>query len=224
MKEKLLKSGAVAASLMVAYGIYLKTDFLRLGGPMMILIIFCSFLCFAVIFEKLGLFMKNSVDLARFLQDIFDCMERQRIKEAIEICDRRKISVARVLKAGIMKYDRQKEEIDEVMREACFYEAAFLEERLPVLSTIVQVAPLLGFVGTLAGIMEALHAVQMQGASGAAGGVWQSLICSLAGFLVAIPALIAYNYFRYRAKLSFEEMERGARELLNFLMEKRMPL
>lgn len=231
MKEKLLQSGAVAASFLAAYGFYLKTDVLCLGGPMIILVIFCSFLAFAVIFEKWGLFFRNTVDLKKLLQDIFDCMERQRIKEAIELCDQKKISVARVLKAGIMKYDRQKDEIRDAMQEACFYEAAFLEERLPVLSTIVQVAPLLGFVGTLAGMMEVLRALQLKGASGlavgltdAAGGIWQALICSLTGFLVAVPALIAYNYFRYRAKSSFEEMERGAAELLNFLMEKRMPL
>ncbi len=230
MTQNLIKGGLVIFSAVVAIGIFFKIEMVRMGGPVMIPILLASLFAFALVFDKCMQFARESGDTDALLKSIFESIERQRIKEALDLCDQVNTGAARVLKAGIMKYDRSKEEIREAMQDLFLYEAPGLESKLPILATIVQTAPLLGFLGTMVGLISIFKGLESAGHSlvpvaGASlsHGVWQALICSAAGFLIAIPGLIAYNYLVNRVKLLVEEMERASTQLLGFLVDRRMP-
>jgi biopolymer transport protein ExbB len=230
MLQILIKGGLVVLSVVAAILVFLKIDLVRMGGPVMVPILLSSVFSFAIIFEKACQFAKEKTPLDALMKSIFESIERQRIKEAMDSCDQAGTGTARVLKAGIMKYDRGKEEIREAMQDSFLYEIPPLEDKLSVLATIVQVVPLLGFLGTLVGLMSIFQVIQAKAASFVPvsttdffSGVGQALVCSLAGFLVTIPAWVAYNYLVHRVKYFEDEMERGATELLNFLIERRMP-
>lgn len=229
MKQGLIKGILTALSVAVAVLIYLKVESIRMGGPVMVPLLLSSIFGFAIIIEKFAQFSKEELNTQTLLKNIFESIERQRLKEAIDICDQANVGVARILKEGIMKYDRPKEEIKESMQDSFLYEMPLLEDKLPILVTLVQIAPLLGFLGTLVGLANIFSIIQARGAhalpvSGIdfAQGIWQALICSMAGFLVAIPLLAASNYLSNRVKLIAEQMERAGTELLNFLIERRM--
>lgn len=231
MTQKALRVILILLSIICSYLIFLKVELFHMAGPIMVPILLTSILAFAIIIAKLRQFSAAGIDVETFLKNIFEQIERQRIKEAIELCDRAKNPIARILKAGIVKYDRPKDEIKEAMENSFLYELPLFEEYLPILLTIVQIAPLLGFVGTLGGIVKILVVIQAKAASlmpvnvtDLAPGIWEALLCTIAGFLVTIPVLIAYNYLTSRVKSFTEEIEKGAAQLLAFLLERRMSL
>ncbi len=231
MLNKVVKIMLVAVSFVGVYFAFLKVEIIRSGGPLMIPILLCSVFSLAIIFSKMLQFSRSAIDVESFLKRIFECIERQRIKEAIDMCNQSFSPVARVLRAGIVKYDRPKDEIKEAMQDSFLYENPVLEGNLFVLSTIVQITPLLGFLGTLTGMMKVLYMIQIKNSASLAvtladmaPGIWQALVCSASGLIVVIPLFIAHNYLIDKVKYFVEEMERASTELLNFLMDRRMPL
>jgi biopolymer transport protein ExbB len=229
MRNKLLKVTLIILSCLVSFLIYEKDTFIHRGGLVMIPMIFSSIFAFAIIVSKARQFFENSMDAGKFMKDIFERIERQRIKEALDLCDRFRAPLAHVVRAGLMKYDRPKDEIKEAMEASYLCEAPVLEENLSILSAIVQIAPLLGFLGTLIGLMGIFQVVEAKGiaslsvtAADLAPGIWQALICSVSGFLIAIPVFMAHNYLLSRIRSLMDEMELAATELLGFLMERRV--
>jgi biopolymer transport protein ExbB len=229
MENRISKFVLVFLSIGGATVIFLKVDLVRMGGPFMIPLLFCSIFAFAIVIAKMRQFAKEDIDAESLLKNIFERMERQRIKEALDLCDQSQTALGRILKAGIMKYDRPKDELKEAMQDSFTYEAPALEGNLSILSTIIQIAPLLGLLGTLAGFMKIFQIVQGRGLSSLGTGIadisvgiWQALISSAMGFLLAIPLLVASNYLSSRLKYFVEETERKSTELVNFLIDRRM--
>lgn len=229
MKDKILKVVLVILSIAASYFIFVSVNLFHKGGPVMVPIILSSIFAFAIVLSKVRQFSKYGAPVEKFLSDIFERIERQRIKEAIDLCERSNTPLSRVLKEGIMKYDSSKDEIKEAMENSFLYEAPILEENLSALSTIIQIVPLLGFLGTLIGMMKIFLTIQAKGISftplvggDVAIGIWEALICTTSGFFVTVSVLIAYNYLMLRLKSAQEEIERGASDLLIFLMDRRM--
>lgn len=230
MVNKALKIALITLSVVSAFLIFAKVELVHRGGPVMIPVLFVSIFAFAIVWAKLKQFSKYTIDVENLMKNIFERMERQRIKEAIDLCDHTPVPLARILRAGIMKYDRPKDEIKEAMEDALLYEMPLLEENLSILSTIIQIAPLLGILGTLVGLIKIFQVIQARSAAfvpiataDLTPGIWEALICSAAGFLVAIPLLIASNYLASRVRSFVDEVERAATELVAFYMERRMP-
>jgi len=228
-KDKILKIVLVILSIAASYFIFIGVELFRKGGPIMIPIILSSIFAFAIVLSKVKQFFKYSIPVEQFLTDIFERIERARIKEAIDLCEQSNTPLARVLKEGIMKYDSPKDEIKDAMENSFLYEAPIMEENLSLLSTIIQIVPLLGFLGTLIGMMKIFLTIQAKGISftpliggDVATGIWEALICATSGFFVTISILIAYNYLMSRLKSAQEEIERSASDLLIFLMDRRM--
>jgi biopolymer transport protein ExbB len=110
------------------------------------------------------------------------------------------------------------------MEEASLFEIPKLENRLGVLSTIAHIAPLLGLLGTVIGMLSCFQTIQIQSAAlrpvtpgDLSGGIAQALITTISGLLIAIPTFIAYNYFINRVHHFVFEIERTATELTNFI-------
>ena len=196
------------------------------GGPMMWPIAVCSVVVMAIIAGKIAYFNSIQLHSRQFLGILLDKMKRHQIKEAIEICDSSKAPLSHILKAGILKYDRSKPQIKEALEDASLYEIPKLEKDLDTLSTIAQVCPLLGIIGTAMGMMKMFYGMQSRLAVSVplaslevAQGVWQALLCTVAGLMVATLSYVAYNYFVSRVNKTVLEMETMATEFVNFLTE-----
>jgi biopolymer transport protein ExbB len=144
------------------------------------------------------------------------------------MCNRTPGPVAHIIKAGILKHDRSKPEIKEAVEEAAGLEIPRLEKHLPILATIAHIAPLLGLLGTVTGMIKAFQVIQAKALAMApvnpgdlAGGIWESLLATVAGIAVAVPAYVAYNYLVSQVDSFVYDMERSATDLVNILSSKR---
>lgn len=198
----------------------------RAGGPIMWPILLASVFAFAIIIEKFWHLHKIRVDTQDFLSRILDKMKRHEIKDALQICDGIKSPVSHILKAGILKYDRPRQQIIEAIEDASLYEVPKIERNLPMLATIGHIAPLLGLLGTVTGMVRCFQLVQAKATTlhpispgDLAGGIWEALLTTVAGLVVAIPAYVAYNYLVSKINNFVLEMEKASTELVNFLTE-----
>ncbi len=196
------------------------------GGPVMWPIFLASVFAFAIIGEKFWHLHKIKIDTQDFLNEIFNKIKRHEIKETLQFCDNTKSPVARILKAGILKYDRPRPQIIEAIEDVSLYEVPKLEKNLPMLATIGHIAPLLGLLGTVTGMVRCFQLVQAKAATlhpispgDLAGGIWEALLTTVAGLVVAIPTYVAYNYLVSRINNFVLEMEKASTELVNFLTE-----
>jgi biopolymer transport protein ExbB len=196
------------------------------GGVLMLPIFLCSVFALAIVYEKLWYLRRIKIDLQDVLSSILERIKRNDIKEALSICDKAAVPLTRVLKAGILKYDRSRTQIKEAMEDASLYELPQLEKNLSLLATIAHICPLLGFLGTVTGLIRCFQVVQARQAAmlavtaaDLASGMWEALIATAAGLLVAIPAFIAYNYLITRVNNYISQMEKASTELVNFLAE-----
>jgi biopolymer transport protein ExbB len=196
------------------------------GGVVMWPILLCSIFAMAIILEKLIYLKRIKIDAPEFLNSILDKMKRHQTKEALEICDATNNPIGRILKAGILKYDRSRPQIKEAIEDASLYEIPRLEKNLPALSTIAQVSPLLGLLGTVMGMVRCFQAIQAKSsalypvsAGDLAAGIWEALFATVAGLVVAIPAFIVYNYLVNRVNNFILDMEKAATEFINFIVE-----
>ena len=197
------------------------------GGPVIWLILIAAATA-AVVFVERALFCHRSqINSAEFLNGVRTVLKRGNVVEAIAICDATAGPVSRLVKAAILNREAGRERIREAVEEAGLVEVPLLENRLNLLATIVQIAPLLGLFGTIVGFIDIFQQLQHQGAyahflggdPSLATGVWQSLICAAAGIAVAIPAHAGYNYLVSRVNKIVLDMERAAAEIINIVTE-----
>ncbi|MCX5708086.1 MAG: MotA/TolQ/ExbB proton channel family protein [Candidatus Omnitrophica bacterium] len=196
------------------------------GKAVMWPIILCSVLALAIVLERLRYFKSIKIDTQQFLLGIFEQLKRHQIKEALQLCDKAKHPMAHILKAGILKYDRPRSQIKEVMEDASLYEIPKLEKNLLALATIAHIAPLLGLLGTATGMVRCFQAISIKSAglntiaiADLSAGIWEALLTTVAGLVVAIPAYVAYNYLVSLVNSAILEMEKAGAELINFLAE-----
>jgi len=203
-------------------------EFMQKGGPIMWPILLCSVIAFAIVIERLIRLRREQIDTKSFMEQIAKSLKRNRVMEALELCDRTPGPIANILKAGILKHDRPRQEIKESIEDASIHEVPRLERNLPVLATVAHVSPLLGLLGTVTGMVAAFQVIQSKATSvnpvnpgDLAGGIWQALLTTVFGLCVAIPTFVAYNYLVSRVDGFVLDMERSATDLLNILGEKR---
>jgi biopolymer transport protein ExbB len=198
---------------------------IKAGGPLMVPIILCSVIALGIVIEKMMYFFKIQTDTQEFKKQVFDYLKSNKMKEAIQLCDNSRSPVATILKAGIIKFGASREELKEYMEDASLYEIPKLESKLSALATIAHISTLLGLLGTVTGMTSSFHTIQVRAASlnpitpgDLAGGISEALLTTVAGLMVAIPTFVAYNYCVHRVNRFVLEMERGATELVNFMM------
>jgi biopolymer transport protein ExbB len=196
------------------------------GGPVMWPILLCSIFALAIIIEKFLHLHKIKIDTQDFLGKVLDNIKRHQIKEALKFCDEAKNPISNILKAGILKYDRPRDQIKESIEDAALYEIPKLEKNLTALATIAHVSPLLGLLGTVTGMVRCFQTIQAKSATfhpvspgDLAGGIWEALLTTVAGLVVAIPTFVVYNYLVSRVNNFMLEMEKASTELVNFLTE-----
>src|ERR1041384_7677466 len=168
------------------------------GGPMLWLIIIASSVAVVVFIERLLHYHRAQIYSMEFLNGVRNVLKRDNVVEALSICDATPGPVARLVKTAILSRDRGREGVRDALEEAGLLEVPRLEDKLNLLATIAQVAPLMGLLGTVMGFMRMFRDLQLAGTFATpnqlAGDIWQSLICMAAGLAVAIPTYAGYNY------------------------------
>ncbi|MFH1848271.1 MAG: MotA/TolQ/ExbB proton channel family protein [Candidatus Omnitrophota bacterium] len=198
------------------------------GGPVMWVILMCSVVALAVVIEKFMQLRKAQIDTKRFMEEIANLLRRNRVMEAIDMCNQTPGPIAQVVKAGILKHDRPRPEIGEAIEDTAVHEVPLLERNLSVLATIAHITPLLGLLGTVAGMVKAFQIIEQKATAlqpvnpkDLAGGIWEALLTTVAGLCIAIPTYVAYNYFVSRMQNFISDMEKSASDLLNLLSARR---
>ncbi|MFT5206944.1 MAG: biopolymer transport protein ExbB [Candidatus Omnitrophota bacterium] len=198
------------------------------GGPLVWPILICSFIAFVIVVERVFYLRRMHIDAKHFSEQITRSIKRNRIMEAVELCEKTPGPVSNILKEGILKHDRTRAEVREAIEDVALHEVPQLEKHLSVLATIAHITPLMGLLGTVVGMVEAFQVIQEKSSAVApvnpgdlAGGIWQALLTTVIGLCVAIPTYVAYNYLTSRVDGFVLDMEKSATDLVNALTEKR---
>jgi biopolymer transport protein ExbB len=203
-----------------------KFRFLELinqGGIIMWVLVGLSVIALAFIVERFIALWRAKINVNEFLQKIRKALIVNRsVREAIKVCEQYRGPVASIMKAGLLKYGQSKEDIEKTIENAAMFEMGRLERGLTVLATIANVAPLLGFLGTVTGMISSFDALAAAGLSNpglVASGIKEALTTTAGGLAVAIPVQVCYNYFMSRINRFVRDIETAANMLLETFNE-----
>ncbi len=193
------------------------------GGPVMWLILIAAATAAVVFVERALYCHRSQINSAEFLNGVRTVMKRGNVVEAIAICDATAGPVARLVKSAILARELGRERVREAVEEAGLVEVPRLEEKLNLLATIAQIAPLIGLFGTVLGFIDVFGQIEQAGLYAhmelLSHGVWKALVCAAGGIAVAIPAHAGYNYLVSRVNKIILDMERAAAEITNIVTE-----
>ena len=194
---------------------------IALGGPVMWILLLTSAVAIAVFVERLLHYHRAQINSMEFIEGIRNVLRKSNVVEAISICDATPGPVARLVKAAILSRDTGREGVREALEEAGLMEVPRLEEKLNLLATIAQIAPLIGLFGTTLGMIDTFAIVSQDGLysqiNDLADGVWKALICTASGLGIAIPSYAAYNYLVSRVNSIVLDMEKASTEIVNIV-------
>ena len=197
---------------------------IRDGGPVMWIILICSIISLFVFLMKVFQFHREEINVRELLRGLFNVLKRDGLVEALTLCDNTPGPAARLLGAAILAYQRGDEDISAAIDEAALEEIPKLERHLSILATMGFVLPLIGFFGTVLGMIKAFEAVRLSeylSSTAIAGAVTMALISTAAGLAVAIPCYIGYNYLLGRVNAITLDMEKAALEVTSFFERRR---
>ncbi|MDQ7066407.1 MAG: MotA/TolQ/ExbB proton channel family protein [candidate division KSB1 bacterium] len=195
------------------------------GGVVMILIYILSIVSLFILVERLITLRKLRINTRSFVLQIRNLLLRNQVQEAILLCRQTGGPIARLTQAALQNADRPRMEIKDVIETAGKAEIYHLEKYLGTLATIASIAPMVGFFGTVTGMIRAFMAIQARGgnvdATVLAGGIWEALVTTAAGLVVGILSLIFYNYIQGKVEHFVFEMEETSAELLDALISEK---
>lgn len=193
-------------------------DLLTKGGPVLWFLIFLSFVVLAIIIERMLFFRKMRGDEEKLFRHLSSSLEKGHFDEALAICDTATSPLGGLVKAGIEHRKENDATLKELMTDAVNQEIPRLERNVSALDTIAHIAPLLGLLGTVTGTMKAFGVLGTFGAVSdptlLAKGISEALITTVAGILVAVPAVIFYNHFVGRVGRILLRLEHQVNELV----------
>ena len=191
------------------------------GGAMMYPLVLCSLIALGVVIAKFWTLWLAHRHTGRVLAQVEEAARAGRIEEAMEIASGTPGPAAAILLAGLRRIRRvtvAEGEVDQAVTTTGAIELSFLERGLVVLATVANVAPLMGFLGTVAGMILAFASIEAAGdvdPALVAGGIKVALLTTATGLTIAIPVNIAYNYFVTRIDSLILDMEQGTQQILN---------
>ena len=193
-------------------------EFLISGGPVMVPIGLSSLVGLAVLLERLFALRRGRVVPHGLVVEAHELIKQERYADALTLCRKSASPAARVIEVALEARGQPRDQIKERLEEIGRREAAELERYSQVLGTVASIAPLLGLLGTVWGMILTFEVIQEQGVgvvSSLAGGISQALITTMAGLTVGIPALIAYRWVLARADDLVLDLEDAALGVLD---------
>lgn len=194
------------------------------GGSMMYPLLLASLLGFGAIIAKLYVLWVAHRGSQNLIAEVAEHARGREVDEALERAQRSPGPIAAILLAGLnrVRDNRPSEEVEKAMESVGKIELGFLERGLVLLATVATVAPLLGFLGTVWGMIEAFGAIEAAGqveASLVASGIKIALITTAAGLTIAIPVNIAYNYAVTRVDQLILEMDEASNTVMALIWD-----
>ncbi len=193
-------------------------EYMDKGGPVMWPILILSIIGFAVMIERAWVLRKARINVNEFLAKIRKAlMVNRSLRDAVKICEQYQGPVASVMKAGLLKHGQPKEDVEKTIENAAMFETTRLERGLAVIATAANIEPMLGFLGTVTGMIGSFDALAKSGLSNpglVAAGISEALITTASGLIIAIPMQLAYNYFTTRINRFVRDVETSTNMLL----------
>ena len=189
------------------------------GGVIMWLILGCSVVGLAVSIDRFLLLRKAKINVPAFLVRLRGLIKKGDISGAVSVCMEEKSPIANIVRKGLKKFRFGHDRVKEAIENAGRQEISKMEKGLSVLATVAGIAPLLGFLGTVTGMISAFMRIEdlagTANPSDLAGGIWEALITTAFGLIVGIPALAFYNYFGSAVKKLVGDMETVANDVVD---------
>ncbi|MDR1682227.1 MAG: MotA/TolQ/ExbB proton channel family protein [Candidatus Symbiothrix sp.] len=194
------------------------------GGWVMIPILLLFVISLGVFIERYLVIKKAAKDDDRFIDRIRDYIQDGNIKSAEKLCQKTDTPYARLIAKGIQRLDRPMNDIQAAIENVGTIEVANLEKGFFWVTTTAAIAPMLGFFGTVTGMLRAFFDMANAGSSVdiglLSGGIYEALITTVAGLSVGIPALLAYNYLSARVDGVITKMETRIMDFMDLLNER----
>lgn len=203
----------------------LMLKFIDQGGPFVWVLLVLSFVGMMIVLEKIIFFQRTKIHVGDLMLGLANHVRKGAHDEALREAARAPGSVARVAHATLMRYYLPRADLRDIAMEAGQMEVPRIEKNLRGLYTVALIAPLIGMLGTVNGLIDTF--VKMSNSSGLssnldmAKGIYEALITTGLGLLVAVPAYLFYLYFVGRVKRLVHRIERGAIEIVNIICDER---
>lgn len=198
-------------------------EWIRIGGPVVWVIVFCLLLAVAVFLERMFHLRRAQIAFHYFMKGVFNVLRRGNVDEAISLCDDTPGPIARLMRTAILHRDAGGDALAEELATIGRIETSRMERRLAVISTIAQMTPLLGLVGTLLGILDAVSAVRdhspLVDAHVITDSVIKAIVTSIFGLLAAIPAHVMFNTLVVRIDRIVQEMDEATSDIKAFFAD-----
>ena len=193
------------------------------GGFVIFILIGCSILSLAIIIERCFYYRGRSrVKRRDFLAEVSTELKRDRLMNALDICENTNTPFSSVVYSGLKLYGHNESVISNAMEREVTVETTKLEQYTSVVGTIASTAVYIGLFGTVLGIIRAFHDIAQSSGSGGINvvinGIAEALVCTAAGLCVAVPAVIAYNYFIKRIDKFVVDMELCVSETMDLII------
>jgi biopolymer transport protein ExbB len=195
-------------------------EFFNKGGRFMWGLLFLSIVGVAVIIERWITLAKARADVRKLMEQIVGALKKGRLDEALDVCASTRGPIPQILHAGLRQAKKGTVAVEKAIETAGIIEMSFLERGMIILATVANVAPLLGFLGTVSGMISAFEAIaqaEQVSAKLVASGISEALITTMSGLTIAIPTQVAHNLFVQRIDRFVVEMEDSAAELVDTL-------
>lgn len=195
--------------------------YLEVGGPILWVLCLISVLTLAVIIERIVFFSKNEKGIGgTFKVDINKLVSENKIDEAIAICDTKKSCIASSIRKFLKrtKMNLEVQDYENIIKEIVLEEIAPFESKLNCLASIIGIAPMLGLLGTVTGMIKAFTKISQFGSGDAAvvaDGIAEALLTTAFGLIIAIPTIVAYNYLNRRVEKIENEIDKITTNIIN---------
>ena len=192
------------------------------GGPMMVVLLALGLLGLVIFIERTLYLHRGQIRSTAFLAGLKNILAKRRLVEALTVCEETPGPVAAVVKAALLHADAGADEMRFHVQEAAIVELPSLERRLASLAAIAQVAPLVGLLGTVLGMIETFLAFEKGGnyatAAALSGGMWQALLSVAGALMLAIPAHLAHHFLSGRVRAIVRDVEWSGNEIMKSLL------
>lgn len=189
----------------------------------MVLLLLCSVTAVGVFLERIFHLHRAHVPAGDFLKGISSLLRKGAFNEAMQECLSTPGPVPRVVRTAIQHRHESRSELREIIEEAAQIEVPKLERNLNILATIAYVAPLIGLLGTVAGLIEVFLVISSHGgyttAAEIASGIYQALLTTAGGLVVGIPSYVGYNLLSSRVNAILHDMERAGIEISTLIKD-----
>ena len=195
-------------------------DFFVQGGGFMWPILIALLFGLAIIGERAYSLINSSSNTDQFFDDVKTVYDDSGKEQAIELCENTPGPVASIFYAGLSKMEKTKEEIEKSVQNACGLEMAFLEKNMIWINSVITIAPMLGFTGTVVGMIKAFEDIKMANdisPAVVAGGISQALLTTAFGLIVAMIMQVAQNFFVSMIDKLILDMEEQSIKIVEYL-------